>query len=242
MKVVLLLLVPLAASAQFSATLAPKTTSAFENYLKTAEPQMNHRPRYAQLKPGEFRIEAAKQDGSINVSDGIVHDWVGATLVEGATVGDAIQILQSYADYKTMYSPEVRDSRLVSHTGEQWHPFLQIVKKKVLTAVLNTEYDVVYKDLGSGRWSVTSRSTRIAEVDDGRELPLGTGHGFLWRLNAYWLIEPRANGVYLECRSISLSRDIPFGLGFAVGPFVSSLPPDSLRATLDATARALNAR
>ncbi|MEI9813221.1 MAG: hypothetical protein WDO18_11455 [Acidobacteriota bacterium] len=120
--------------------------------------------------------------------------------------------------------------------------YLKLVKKKVLTAVLNSEYDVVYHPLGNGRWSVISRSTRMSEVEDGQELPAGTGRGFLWRLNAYWLIEPRGNGVYLECRSISLSRDIPFGLGFAVGPFVKSLPPESLRATLDLTARALNRR
>jgi hypothetical protein len=43
----------------------------------------------------------------------------------------------------------------------------------------------------------------------------------------------------LECRTISLSRDIPFGLGFAVKPFVKSLPIDSLRATMSATAREL---
>jgi hypothetical protein len=86
---------------------------------------------------------------------------------------------------------------------------------------------------------MTSRSTSIREVDDGRTLPVGTGRGFLWRLNAYWLIEPRPNGVYIECRTISLSRDVPFGLGFAVGPFVRSLPPESLQATLDATVRAL---
>jgi hypothetical protein len=235
----LLFVFPLALSAQFGATLSPRTTAAFDNYLKTTEPQINGRPRYSQLKQGEVRVEAAREDGSIDVKDGIVHDWVAAILVPGATVEDALAVLQNYPAYKTVYTPEVTDSRLLGHSGDQWRVYLRIVKKKVLTAVLNTEYDVVYRDLGAGRWAMTSRSTRIAEVDDGKELPLGTGHGFLWRLNAYWLIEPRPNGVYLECRSLSLSRDIPFGLGFAVGPFVSSLPPESLRATMDATARAL---
>jgi len=235
----LLLLFPLALPAQFSATLSPRTTEAFEAYLRTAEPQIQARgPRYGQLRPGDVQIVPAKEDGSIGVKDGIVHDWVAAVLIPGATVEQALGVLQNYPSYKNIYAPEVTDSRLIARNGDQWRVYLQIVKKKVLTAVLNTEYEVNYKDLG-GRWTVTSRSTRIAEVDEGKELPLGTGHGFLWRLNAYWLIEPRPNGVYLECRSISLSRDIPFGLGFAVGPFVKSLPIDSLRATMDSTARAL---
>lgn len=234
----LFFLLPLTLGAQFGTTLSPKTTAAFDAYLRTAEPQMTGKARYGQLRAGEVRVDPAREDGSIGVNDGMVHDWVAAALVPGATVEQALAVLQNYAAYKTMYTPEVTDSRLLSHTGDQWRVYLRIVKQKVLTAVLNTEYDVLYKDLGGGRWSMTSRSTRMAEVDDGKELPQGTGHGFLWRLNAYWVID-RPNGVYLECRSISLSRDIPFGLGFAVGPFVKSLPIDSLRATMEATARAL---
>src|SRR6185312_4699898 len=105
---------------------------------------------------------------------------------------------------------EIVDSRLISHNGDQWKIYLKIVKKKIFSTVLNSEYEVTYRPLGSGRWAITSHSTRIAELDGNKELPLGTGSGFLWRLNAYWLIEPRPNGVYLECRSISLSREIPF--------------------------------
>jgi hypothetical protein len=58
-------------------------------------------------------------------------------------------------------------------------------------------------------------------------------------LNAYWLIEPRPGGVYLECRTISLSRNIPTGLGWIIRPMVSSLPRESLTATLEATVRAV---
>jgi hypothetical protein len=229
----------LALQAQLSTTLSPKTTAAFESYLRQAEPKMTNTPRYPQLRAGEVRIDPAREDGSIGVNDGMVHDWVAATVAPGATVEQALAVLQNYAAYKTVYQPEIVDSRLIARNGDEWRVYLKIVKKKVLTAVLNSEYDVMYRPLGNGRWAMSSRSTRIAEVDDGKELPLGTGHGFLWRLNAYWLMEQRPNGVYLECRSISLSRSIPFGLGFAVGPFVKSLPRESLQSTMEATARAL---
>lgn len=238
-KLLLFSLFPLALSAQFTMTLSPRTNAAFDNYVKTAEPQMTWRAKYGQVKAGEVRVDAARGDGSIDVIEGMVHDWVGAVVVPGATVEQALAVLQNYGSYKSVYAPEVTDSRLLSRNGDQWRVHLRIVKKKVLSAVLNTEYEVVYKDLGSGRWTITSRSTRVAEVVDGKELPVGESNGFLWRLNAYWVIEPRANGVYLECRTISLSRDIPFGLGFAVGPFVKSLPIESLRTTMTATARAL---
>jgi hypothetical protein len=128
---------------------------------------------------------------------------------------------------------------VISNSGNQWRVGLKIKKTKVITVMLNGEFDVEYRELGPGRWTMTSRSTRMAEVDDGRELPLGSGHGFLWRLNAYWLIEQRPEGVYLECRTLSLSRDVPFLLGPIVRPFVSGVPKESLQQTMDATVRAL---
>lgn len=230
---------PLLANAQFTTKLSPKTTKAFDSYLNINEPKMTNRARFAQLKPDEVRVEAANGDGTIEVESGMVHDWIGATFVPGATVQQALTVLQNYPAYKTIYTPEIIDSKLISHDGNRWHPYLKIVKTKVLTAVLNTEYDVEYRDLGSSRWAMTSRSTKIVEVEHEKELADGTGHGFLWRLNAYWVLEPRDNGVYLECRSISLSRDIPFGLGAVVGSFVNSLPTESLQATLGNTAKAL---
>ena len=107
--------------------------------------------------------------------------------------------------------------------------FVKLIKKKAITVKYNTESDVEYRPLGEGRWAVISRSTRIAQLDGKHELDAGFGEGFLWRLNVYWLIEPRPEGVYLECRAISLTRDIPPGLGWALRPMVSSLPRESLK-------------
>ena len=40
--------------------------------------------------------------------------------------------------------------------------------------------------------------------------------------------------MFVECLSVSLSRRIPFGLGWLVKPFVSSMPRESLEGTLQA--------
>src|SRR4051812_33608982 len=106
---------PLALVAQLNTTLSPRATEAFDAYLKAHEPQINHRARYAQLKPGEIRVDPGRESGSINVSEGLLHDWVGATLVPGATVEQALSVLQNYPAYKQLYAPEVTDSRLLSH-------------------------------------------------------------------------------------------------------------------------------
>jgi hypothetical protein len=47
--------------------------------------------------------------------------------------------------------------------------------------------------------------------------------------------------VYIECRAISLTRDVPKGLGWVLEPIIKNLPRESLKNTLEATRRALTA-
>jgi len=226
-------------AAQFQTRLSPQTDHAFEDYRKAAEARFDGRPRFPSgLKPGQVEIVPADNQGFSNVPDGMIHDWIAAALVPGATVGNTLSVLQNYAGYKNIYRRAVLDSKLLSRDGDLWRIHLRMVKKKVFTVVLNAEFEVQYRPLGSARWSVLSRSTRVAEMDGDRELPPGRGRGFLWRLNSYWLVEPRPEGVYLECRAISLSRDVPFGLGL-VEPFLTSVPRESLQETMQATLQAL---
>ena len=120
---------------------------------------------------------------------------------------------------------------------------LRLLKRKVLTVVLNTGHEVHYRQLGPLRWRSVAYGTRIAEVRDPgkpqeQELPPGTGHGFLWRLNSYWTFQERDGGTYVECEAISLSRDVPKSLAWLIEPIVRKLPRESLENTLRATRRA----
>ena len=124
---------------------------------------------------------------------------------------------------------------------------MRLVKKKVITAILNTNHDVIYFRLDATRAHSRSRTTRVTEVEDAgkpaeRELPPGTGHGFLWSLDSFWRVQERDGGVYAECQAVSLSRDIPWGLGWLIRPIIRDLPQESLRNTLQATRAALMAR
>jgi len=232
----LVLLIPSAVQAQFSVSLTPETNRAFDDYVSKMESQMDW-----QAKPASNDISVKPSLGKspIDVSDGMIHDWTASVLIPRATTEKALRVFQDYAEYKMIFGPEVVESKLLAQEGPHWKAFLRLRRKKVVTAVLNSEYDVEYRPLGDGRWAILSRSTKISELDGKKELPAGQGHGYLWRLNAYWLLEPRPDGIYLECRSISLTRDIPPGLGWIVKPFVTSLPKESLQTTLEAARTAL---
>jgi len=236
---VLALATALPLAAQFQTRLKPQTDQAFDDYRKAVEARFDGRPRFTSaLKPGKVEIAPANNGGPVDAPGGMIHDWIVATVVSGVSVEKTLALLQNYAEYKNIYRPDVSDSKLLGRDGDLWRIHLRMIKKKVFTVVLNADFDVQYRALGNNRWSVLSRSTRIAELDGDRELPPGRGRGFLWRLNSYWLVEPRPEGVYLECRAISLSRDIPFGKSL-VEPFLTSVPRESLQGTLEATIRAL---
>ncbi len=233
--------------------LKPETVAAFDRYVRTAEARIDgrlHGPQFLwaddsparvkALRAGQIVVEPAVGQGDVAVAGGLVHDWIGAVFVPGASLERVLATVQDYDRDKVTHRPEVIDSKLLSRDGNHFHIYLRLMKKKVLTVVLNTEHDVLYSPVDGTRCHSRSYSTRIAEVDDPgksgeREQPVGNDHGFLWRLNSYWRFEERDGGVYIECQAISLSRDVPTGLGWLIEPIVRQLPAESLMNTLRST-------
>jgi len=233
----------LPAAAQFNVQLSKETEQAFDDYVKAAEAKMDWRGRFHADKEGALVLTAGGAQSTIDIKDGLIHDWAAATFVPGGTVSKALAVLQDYDNYKTFYAPQVSDSKLLLHNGNKYRVYLRLNKSKgVVSAILDSEYDVDFKALDGGRWSKLSRSTKMNEVQFGKPQADGIGLGFLWRLNAYWVIEPRPKGVYVECRSISMSRDIPKGLAWMIKPMVTTLPKESLRDTMLGTTKAMAAK
>ncbi|HEV2689844.1 MAG TPA: hypothetical protein VGV35_14890 [Bryobacteraceae bacterium] len=248
-----MLLIP-APFLQAFAKLTPQTASAFDRYVELAETQMKAdlQPEHflraatpdvrAKLRGGDLRIEprAALDNGNaVKVPGGMIQDWAGMIFIPGAAIAQVRAVLQDYEHYKDFYQPEVTESKQVSHQGDEYDVFLRLYKKHILTAVLNTNYRVSYAMLDPRRMYVTSRSTRIAEVKGEGEAPVGNDTGFLWRLNSYWRFEEADGGVYAECRAISLSRDVPLGLGFMLKDFLEKFPKESMVNTLRGTKAAV---
>ena len=203
--------------------------------------------RAQQVRGGKVVAQFWAGHGPLKVPDGLIHDWIGAAFIPGSTVEETLALIQDYDKHKTVYTPEVMASKIISHRGNDFQIYLRLLKKKIMTVVLDTDHDVHYRSLDASHWMCRSHSTRIAEVENAgganeKTLPPDTGYGFLWRLNSYWRFEERDGGTYVECRAISLSRDVPFGLGWAIEPIIQKLPRESLVNTLEATRQALTSK
>ncbi len=200
--------------------------------------------RKNRVQKGEVLTAPAERADDLDVPDGLIHDWTGAIFIPGTTLEKTLALVQNYNNHKNIYKPEVIDSKLEARAGNEFKIYLRLVKKKVITVVLDTHHDVRYYPVDAKRCYSRSYTTRIAEVRNPgtpqeSELPVGDDHGFLWRLDSYWRFEERDGGVYMECRALSLTRDIPAGLGWMIGPIIRNLPQESLANTLRATRNAL---
>lgn len=202
---------------------------------------------YARLQRGEVvseRLHTPDPSGSASTPGALVHHWVGTVFIPGVSVGQVLQVVEDYDRHAEYYQPDVMQSKKVAQNGEDFQVHYLLKKKKIITVVLDTDYDVHRHLLDAAHAYSDSISTRIAQVENAGlpgqyELPPGNDGGYLWRLNSYWRFFDSGHGVYVQCEAISLTRDIPAGLNWLVGSLVESIPRESLDFTLQSTRAAV---
>ena len=250
-----------------SADLQPATVEGFDRYVKATEARIDaelKRPdaflyveglrepqrgqALAMLKRGEIymeRLETRDASGhALKTPDGLIHHWMGAVFIPCATLQQTLALVEDYDRHQDIYKPEVVRSKLVSRNGNDFKIYYRLRKTKLITVTYNTDHDVHYFPVDATHCYSKSYTTRIQQVanadkPDESEKPVGHDSGFLWRLYSYWRFEEKEGGVYVECESVSLTRDIPWIVSPIVKPFVTDIPKESLQMTMGSTRRAL---
>lgn len=253
-----------------SADLKPQTLEAFTNYVQITEsrlqkelarpnsflyieglPESQRSQVMASLRNGQVYMEKMKlRDASgrvLGAPEAIIHHWMGAVFIPCVTLQQTLDLVKDYDRHQDIYKPEVVRSRLVSRNGDDFKIYYRLRKKKVITVTLNTDHDVRYFPVDATHCWSRSYTTRIAEVANAdtpreSEKPVGQDGGFLWRLYSYWRFEEKDGGVYVECESVSLTRDVPAILKPLINPFITGIPKESLQMTMGSTRSALLAR
>ncbi len=271
-KVPVWLLLSLATCAGTSSTglptLGEATLRGFREYVAKAEsrnqaslrggkflwvdelPEQERNSDYARLKQGEVvmqRLSGGDGEKAAEIPGGMIHDWRGIVFVPGVELDHVLAILQDYNRHATIYAPDVESSKIKAHDGNHFRVFMRFRRRKVVTVVLNSEQDITYFRDSPTRAHSRSTAIRIREVADPgtpqeREKSVGEDNGFLWQMETWWRMEERDGGVYVQNEAITLTRDMPTGLGWLIEPFVTSVPKETLEFTLGATRKATLAR
>jgi hypothetical protein len=252
-----------------AADLQPQTAQAYDRYIQltseqvTAElaqsgpylwverlPPEQRAADEEQLRNGQpviERLDTLDSGKTIPVPGGIIHHWIGTAFVPGATLGQTLAFMEDY-DHKTEYfKPDIVRSKILRHDGDDYFVLLRFYNKKIITTVIDTDQQIHYHVVDSTHAYSRSRTTRVQEVEnagksDEKLEAEGHDRGFMWRMNTFWRFEEKDGGTYVECQAISLTRDIPTGLGWMVGSFVTSVPRESLTFTLTTARTALMRR
>ena len=254
-----ILLVFAAAPGQVAGEPAPAAIAAFNSYIGAVESRLDeqHRSRKGflasvtsgpenemRLRRGELVVEKLTPSTGAELPGAMLHHWRGTAFAAGATAADFERLMKNFNAYPERFSPQVVQAEVLTQQGDRFQASMRVRQKHVITVVMDTSYDITFGRLDARHGYSISRSTRIAEIDSpgtSRERVLNSKeeHGFLWRLNTYWSYEERDGGLYIQIESVTLTRSIPRGLGWAVEPFVESVPRESLEFTLRSTCDAL---
>ena len=238
-----------------AAELRPGTLVAWNAYLKEADFQMQGRTagrlpflwmsestdRAARVRRGEVVIAPAVASGTESVPDGLVHDWVGAIFIPGASIDGLWAVVHNYDNYRQMYRPVVTSSRTLA-CRDTSQEFQMVWQSKVLfvRAAMQGHYQVHDVRLDARHGYTVTEAVEVREIEGyghaGEHLlPPDTGSGFIWRIRSVERYEERDGGVYLELEATALTRDIPASLAWVVDPVVHHLSIDSLTTTLRQT-------
>src|SRR5262245_1228056 len=152
-----------------AADLQPRTVAAFDRYIALTESRLQKDQAFLwidglqgsrkqqardQIHRKELAIErlTTKDNGrDVDVPDCLIHHWVGTAFVEGATIGQALDVLQSYDKHQQIYAPTVAASKLLAHDGDHFRFFLRFMMKKVITVVVNSEHEARFTRPASDR-------------------------------------------------------------------------------------------
>ena len=249
-----------------AATLTAQTQNAFEHYVQLTEqrnqqelgaegaflwidglPEAQRKKVSAEVANGEVivaRVETRDARKEVMCPGGMIHHWIATVFIPGARLDQVLSVLEDYDHHSEYYQPDVERSHIESRDGNHLRVFLRFRRTKVVTIVLDTVHDVQYYRDTPVRAHSRSSAIRIAQVDDPgksdeREKTPGNDDGFLWGMETWWRMEEKHGGVYVQSEVVSLTRDIPAGLGWIIGPFVTTIPRESLKFTMEATRRAV---
>ena len=232
---------------------------AWDAYVEGARSRMDERltsgkpflwvqesePRMRLLRDGGIPVETSRANEPAALTGGLIHDWIGAVYVPGATASQILARLDEYEAYTSFYKPAVVDARLLSRDGDTRRFSLRYAKKvSVVNSVIDADYESRYFHAGSNRWWSISRSTRIQEVEHHgkaaeRLQPIGAGAGYLWRYYSITRVTEMDHGVVIEMETIALSRDVPAAVAWFVNPIVNRFSRSALRTTLSQTREAV---
>ena len=239
-----LALLPWVVTGSAAVDLEPETVAAYEKYIAgaardfTATDEGSGQPEWtspqvrARLRAGEVVARPGRDDGILDVPDGLVHHWRAAIFIPEATLASVLAVVQDYGSYAAVYD-WVIDSARLRHEREpardRYWALLRIKRKAgIVSSTVDLWTAIEYRQPRPDLVTAVSNADCIRQVEDAgereeRRLPVGKGSGYLWRADTFTSYLERDGGVYVDLQTLGLSRGYPPLLGWMIEPIARRL-------------------
>lgn len=196
-------------------------------------------PVEKRVRDGRIIVTHSNAGGMIHVPNGLIHDWTGTVFIPGAHTNDVTAVLQDYQAYAATYRPAVIQSHLVNRDRNQFRYQLKFQANSFgVKAGLLGDFRSIYWTEDARHSYSTTEATHLVELANPgspgeRELSPEEARGYVQRTFTIVRYNEADGGVYMEVQAMSLSRDIPAALRWAVAPLVERFSRQVLTTTLE---------
>jgi hypothetical protein len=185
--------------------------------------------RVQRVRRGETVVAPLAKIGLRTVTHGLIHHWIGAVYIPGATMESFRAVTEDYDRYRDIYKPVVTDSKAI-YVNEKEDAFSMIWQRRVLfvNAAIQCRFRAHQNLVDSHRGFSVVDATRLQQIElyrpaSQRVLPPDTGAICMRRIQIILRFEQCEGEVFLEIEAMTLTRDIPASLQWLVAPAVKRL-------------------
>jgi hypothetical protein len=222
-------------------------TRHFEGCASSGEPLWDSAPgRHEALAGGRVIVNAAVEDGILEVPGGLIHHWRGAIFIPGVTLEEVLEVGRAYDDYDRIYTP-IESARLLGSDGDTSRLLMRVRQSAgPVSAVLDLWSDVIHR-ASDGRAYTMSRTHLVRDVKNAgtpkeRHAAPGEESGYLWRATTFTRLEAGQGGVSIEYETIGLSRRFPQMTRWLFEPIARRVGRASVEQSLQEMRRAVVAK
>jgi hypothetical protein len=176
---VLALLVGQVAKPAHSTKLQPATIAAWQGYVRSADIRMRARldtdkpflwidemtDRARRVRRGEIVVMPVAGQGTRDVPDGLIHDWIGGVFIPDTTMEKLLGVVYDYDRYKEIYRPVVTDSYSVACAADREFSMTWQHHVFFVNAAVQGRYQAHEFAVDPHRRYIIIDATRIQEIE-----------------------------------------------------------------------------
>jgi hypothetical protein len=233
-----------------SAQISPETEAAWEKSVSSIRNTLAHDG--SALLPwnssrGLTRVSQRSADaspkasvyGEVNtVPSGLIHHWVGTALVGHALPSDVLSTLQHYDSYKSVFAPAVVESKLKSHTGDEFCYQLKFIQKGFgLHVGLLGSFRTTYYRINAERGYSFTEATDLVEINrpgeqDESSVERTKSFGYVEKTITIVRYQQVSGGTIVQIESLTLSRGLSASVRWIVIPVIRRFSQQTMAMTL----------